>query len=203
MPVNVPAFLVTTMLLAMLPGAGQALILRQTLTQGRRTAWTTVAGTATGLVVWSSFAAAGLSAVLLANPAAYLALRVAGGVVLAVLGVSSLRAMRRHRAGQEPAPPRERGAFLAGLATNLGNPKSGVFAIFFIPQFIHPGPYVFASGLFLGALWAGTTTCWYLLFIWAADHGRALFTRPSVTIWLHGITGAVLLILGAAVVAGA
>jgi len=55
-------FVITTWLLAMLPGVGQALMLRQTLEQGRGAAFMTVLGTSVGLVIWSVAAAAGLSA---------------------------------------------------------------------------------------------------------------------------------------------
>lgn len=202
MPVHVPAFVLTAWLLAMLPGAGQALILRQTLTRGRRAAWTSILGTATGVLVWSTLAAAGLSAVLLANPTAYLALRITGGLVLAYLGIGSLRTMRRHRGGLPVEADDDRGAFVAGLATNLGNPKAGVFAVSLLPQFIAPQGHLFAGGVLLGALWAMTTTCWYVLFVWAVDKGRSLMSRPVVTTWLHGITGTVLLLLGLAVVVG-
>ena len=211
MPTHVQAFVVTTWLLAMLPGAGQALILRQTLTQGRRHAWTSIAGTASGIVVWSTLAAAGLSAVLLANPSAYLVVRVAGGLVLGYLGFSSLRAMRRQAQVAPAAPseapvetesPTRRGAYLAGLATNLGNPKAGVFAVSIIPQFISPGGHFFASGVLLGLIWSTTTMGWYAVFVWVVERGRSVVSRPRVTTWLHGITGAVLMMLGAAVVVG-
>ena len=204
MPVHLPAFVLTCWLLAMLPGAGQALMLRQTLTRGRRTAWLSIAGTCTGLLLWSTTAAAGLSAVLLANPTAYAALRVVGGLVLAYLGISSLRTMWRSRAAGEAVLVTEsRGAYLAGLATNLGNPKAGVFAVSLIPQFIAPQGYVLASGLLLGVIWVLTTAAWYVVFVTAVDRGRALVSRPAVTTWLHGVTGVVLLLLGAGVVLAA
>ena len=72
-----------------------------------------------------------------------------------------------------------------------------------MPQFIAPGGHPFAGGILLGAVWAATTTCWYLLFVWAADRGRSLMSRQGVTTWLHAVTGSVLLLLGVAVVAGA
>jgi threonine/homoserine/homoserine lactone efflux protein len=202
-PTHVPAFIVTAFLLAMVPGAGQALMLRQVLTQGRPAAWRSIAGTCTGLLVWSTAAAAGLSAVLLANPAAYTAVRLVGGVILAYLGISSLRTMRAgHHHPSEPAGPDDgpRGAYLAGLATNLGNPKAGVFAISLIPQFVAPGGQVFVSSALLGLVWALTTASWYLVFVQAVDRARALVTRPTVTTWLHATTGVVLLGLGAGVV---
>lgn len=206
MPVHLPLFVLTTWLLAMLPGAGQALMLRQTLHGGLRTAWASVAGTCLGLLVWTTAAASGLSAVLLANPGVYTALRVVGGVVLAGLGVATLWGQRRRRAAraERPAPrPGLRGAFLTGLATNLGNPKAGVFALSLLPQFLPPGGPVLAPSLLLGAVWAAVVASWYLLFTWAVNRGRALMSRPAVQRRVQLATGGILIVLGAAVAAGA
>jgi threonine/homoserine/homoserine lactone efflux protein len=180
-------------------------MMRQTLTLGRRAAWISISGTCTGLLIWSTAAASGLSAVLLANPSAYTTLRILGGAVLVYLGVSSLRSMVRDRGGVTGARvvTSTRGAYLTGLATNLGTPKAGVFAISLIPQFISPQGHVFASGVLLGLIWSLTTATWYLLFVTLVDRGRSLVTRPGVTTWLHGITGIVLLLLGAGVAFGA
>src|SRR5262249_36479542 len=131
MPIHLPVFIITTWLLAMLPGAGQALILRQTIVGGRSLAWASIAGTCTGLLLWSTAAAAGLSATLLANRTAYAIVRLAGGFVLFALGVSTLTLLRK------PAPIASTSAghassswrgYVVGLTTNLGNPKAGIFA---------------------------------------------------------------------------
>ncbi len=202
MPVHLAAYVVTCWLLAMVPGAGQALMLRQTLALGPRAAWLTVAGTCTGLLVWSTGAAAGLSAVLLTNPAAYAVLRTVGGVVLAVLGVLTLRSIRRAPEQSPDAPAPARNAYLAGLAVNLGNPKAGVFAISFIPQFIAPPGPVLASAVLLGAVWAATTACWYVVFIALVDRGRSFVSRPRVGRALQATTGVTLVLLGVAVTVG-
>lgn len=206
MPTHLSVFIVTTWLLAMLPGAGQALMLRQTLHGELRTAWAGIAGTCTGLLCWSAAAAAGLSAVLLANPYAYATIRIAGGVLLAGLGVATLLALR-HPA-ETPASGAAAGraglgrAYLAGLATNLGNPKAGVFAVSLLPQFLTADGPVFWSSLLLGALWAAVTGCWYLLFTWAVNRGRALVTNPVMQRRLQVATGCGLLCLGATVAVG-
>ncbi|GIF63525.1 amino acid transporter [Asanoa ishikariensis] len=204
MPTRVPVFVVTTWLLAMLPGAGQALMLRQTIEGGRRRAWASVAGTCTGLVVWTTAAAAGLSAVLLANPHAYAGVRIAGGVLLAGLGVSTLWSLRRPVAASLVAAPTTGygRAFAAGLATNLGNPKAGVFAISLLPQFLTDEGPVFLSSVGLGVLWALVTGAWYLLFTWAVDRGRALVARPAMHWRLQVVTGCTLICIGAAVATG-
>lgn len=203
MPVHLPTFLVTAWLLAMLPGAGQALMLRQTLTRGRRAAWLSVFGTCVGLLIWSTLAAAGLSAVLLTNDVAYLVLRIAGGLVLVVLGLNTWWTLWRHRNLDVPPTPNERSAFLAGLVTNLSNPKAGVFAISLIPQFIDPQGYAFLSAVFLGVLWALVVAAWYAIFIWVAERGRRVVTKPSVAIGLQVVTGLVLIVLGVTVVVAA
>jgi threonine/homoserine/homoserine lactone efflux protein len=206
MPTHLPVFVVTTWLLAMVPGAGQALMLRQTLQGGRRVARASIAGTCTGLLIWTTAAAAGLSAILLANPAAYAVIRIAGGILLVALGGSTLLSLRR----PTPAIPVDQsgraanpwGGYAAGLATNLGNPKAGVFAISLLPQFVTANGPVLLSSITLGALWALVTGCWYLLFTWGVDRGRILVSQPAIQRRLQIVTGSVLLLLGAAVAAG-
>ncbi|SDM45833.1 LysE family translocator [Allokutzneria albata] len=204
MPIHVPAFLLTTWLLAMLPGPGQALMIRQTLTGGPARARATIAGIATGLLVWAATAAAGLSAVLLAAPGAYQAVRAGGGIVLVVLGVTTLRAAR-HPADEPVDEDRSGGwtAYVAGLGTTLGNPKAGVFAVSVLPQFVTTDGPVLLSSIALGVVWALVNTCWYVLFTWALGHGRSLVTRPGARRGLSIATGVVLVSLGVAVVSSA
>ncbi|MEU3408409.1 LysE family translocator [Streptomyces sp. NPDC006670] len=204
MPTQLPLFVLTTWLLAMLPGAGQAMMMRQTLEGGLGAARATIVGNAVGLLVWSLSAAAGLSTLLLTNPGVYTVVRVAGGLVLVVLGINTLRAGR----GGPTPPGRDApraggwGAFGTGLATNLGNPKAGVFAVSVLPQFVTAHGPAFASIALLGAVWAFVNACWYLLFTWGVSRGRALMTRPAVQRGLRVVTGLVLLALGTAVAAG-
>ncbi|MCD9145421.1 LysE family translocator [Streptomyces albireticuli] len=206
MPTHVPVFLATTLLLAMLPGASQALLIRQVLEGGRRTVRGTLAGNATGFLLWSTAAAAGLSAVLLASPTAYAALRIAGGIVLMFLGVKTLRTALTAASTRPPHEGGRRtgfaGGYLTGLSTNLGNPKAGVFAVSVLPQFVTAKGPVFLSTVALGALWALVSASWYMLFTWAVGRGRALISRPAVLRGLSMTTGVVLLGLGATVAAG-
>ncbi|KOV67653.1 hypothetical protein ADK64_09735 [Streptomyces sp. MMG1121] len=194
----------------MLPGAGQAVMIRQVLAGGLRTARGTIAGNATGLLLWSVAAAAGLSAVLLASPRAYAVIRILGGVVLVTLGVRTLLAARRPASAAvdcgSPVPAVDTGfrsGYAMGIGTSLGNPKAGVFAVSVLPQFVTASGPVFLSSTALGGVWALVTACWYLLFTWLVQRGRALVTRPAVSRGLGLATGVVLLVLGVAVAAGA
>ncbi|MEV7087182.1 LysE family translocator [Streptomyces sp. NPDC093085] len=223
MIIDLPVFLVTTLLLTMLPGAGQALMIRQTLEGGKRRARATLAGNASGVLIWAVAAAAGLSAVLLADPRAYAVVRVAGGLVLALLGIGTLRGALREPPGAEPGAgpdagpgagpgeaygpgsgrrPGRWGAYAAGLGTSLGNPKAGVFAVSVLPQFVTADGPVLWSSIALGVVWAAVNAGWYLLFTWAVGRGRALISRPVVRRRLSIATGVTLLLLGAGVAAG-
>jgi threonine/homoserine/homoserine lactone efflux protein len=202
---SLPAFIGTTFLLSMLPGVGQALMTRQVLTSGRRPALMSTAGTGIGLILWSLAAAAGLSALILANPGALTVLRYSGGLLLVILGIRTL--LRRSAApASSPdaasAAPSSIGSFLTGLATNLSNPKAGVFAIVLLPQFIPAGADPFWTTVKLGLVWAMVTMTWYVLFTWLIDRGQQLLTTPRAQARLAIASGVALVSIGVSVAAG-
>ena len=90
MPKDLLPFMATVLALAIVPGANNATITRQVLRRGRSAGLLTVAGTSTGILLWASAGALGLSAVLVAQPAAFQALRLVGAALLAGLGMLSL-----------------------------------------------------------------------------------------------------------------
>jgi threonine/homoserine/homoserine lactone efflux protein len=206
MPTHLAAFITTVALLAMLPGANNAAITRQTLLSGRRAGLLTVAGSSTGILVWAGTAAIGLSAVLLTNPHAYQILRLAGAAVLCALGAQSLWAIRKPATPQpEPSTSNNaagRRSFAVGVAASLGNPKAGVVAVSLIPQFVTPHGPVLASSIALGAIWATVSGTWFCLYVWTVDKARARASTPRVQRLMHAATGVTMLILGIAVAAG-
>lgn len=200
------AFVATTWFLAMLPGVGQALMLRQTLVHGRAIALATIAGTATGLLVWSVAAAAGLSALLLTNATAYTVVRWSGGLFLAYVGLRGILTAHRTIAtvstGTAAHEQRRGPAFTAGLMTNLGNPKAGVFAISLLPQFAPEQDNVFLATAGLGLVWAVVTAAWYVLFVSLVQRCRTWVTAPSAQRAVNRGAGAILVALGVGVVLG-
>ena len=201
------SFIITTWLLAMLPGVGQALMLRQTLARGPQAAVATILGTSTGLLIWAAAAAAGLSAAVVADPTVYRVLLGSGGAFLAYFGLRTLWTATRNsteaHSGDAPAASRNRkSAYLAGLATNLGNPKAGVFAISLLPAFATTATDAFWRTLGLGAVWSIVTASWYLLFVWLVSRGRNVASRPKAQRLLSCISGVVLIAVGTAVALG-
>lgn len=200
-------FIITTGLLAMLPGVGQGLMLRQTLTHGPRVAVATILGTSTGLVIWALAAGAGLSAVVLADPTLYRILVGIGGAFLVVIGLRTLWSATRGmpsaaKVCDQSAPRNRRAAYLAGLITNLGNPKAGVFAISLLPAFAGAAAGQILPILGLGLVWSAVTATWYLLFVWLVSRGRTVFTRPRAQTALTCVSGVLLVGVGGAVAFG-
>lgn len=78
-----------------------------------------------------------------------------------------------------------------------------MFAVSVLPQFVTTTGPVFLSSTALGGVWALVNTCWYLLFTWLVNRGRALVSRPAVHRKLGVATGVVPLVRGVAVATGA
>nr|BFF01471.1 hypothetical protein GCM10020241_31460 [Streptoalloteichus tenebrarius] len=137
---GLPTFLVAAFLVAITPGPATMLLIRQSAVGSWRTVLATIAGIEAGVLFWALAAVFGLSAVLVASQFAYDVLRVVGALVLVWFGAQALLAARRRPEGDvavevAPVPDRPWRAFHMALLTNATNPKAGVFAISFLPQF--------------------------------------------------------------------
>jgi threonine/homoserine/homoserine lactone efflux protein len=83
-----------------------------------------------------------------------------------------------------------------GLIANLTNPKAAVFALSFLPQFVHPGRPALPALMSLAVLWALVDAAWFTLVIWFIGKARTYFTRATIWRRLTRISGAVLIGLG-------
>jgi threonine/homoserine/homoserine lactone efflux protein len=91
----IPAFAATALILAILPGQGVAMLIRQTISGGREAGLLAAFGNGSGLILWSWLSALGLSAVFAASPLAYNVLRIIGALYLLALAASTLYALRK------------------------------------------------------------------------------------------------------------
>lgn len=188
------AFLLASFLLAVVPGVGTAMLVRQSLRGGRRAAFATVAGLQTGVAFWAVAAGLGLSVLLVASEVAYQALRVAGVAVLLWFGCRALLG-RHDMSSDDVEAPSGGSGFRDGLLVNLANPKLAVFAVSFLPQFVTPGAGQ-AALLTLAALWVLVDTLWYLVIAALVTRALGWLRRPVVRRRLERISGGVLIALG-------
>ncbi|HEV2780746.1 MAG TPA: LysE family translocator [Actinophytocola sp.] len=185
------AFLLASLVLAMVPGVGTAMLLKQSVRGGRRGALATVAGMEVGVAVWAVAAGLGLSVLLVASRLAYEGLRIAGVCVLLWFGVKAL--FGRHKPDVDA--PTAGSGFRAGLLVNLANPKLAVFAISFLPQFVPAGSARWTL-LLLAGLWVVVDTVWYLGIVVLLSAILRWLKRSEIRRRLERASGAVLIALG-------
>jgi threonine/homoserine/homoserine lactone efflux protein len=201
------AFAALSALLVISPGATLAVVVETALGYGRRAALLTVAGVGLGNAILAAAAAFGLSVLVDRSPSALAVIRLAGGAYLAYLGLRGVwRALSASRRTAETemgtVPFSEKGtvpiSFVArGALTNLLNPPVILFYLTMVPQFIGPQDPYLARALVLGATHVAMSVIWQgscgLAVGMAANH----MGRPAVRRTLEGVTGAILIYLGA------
>lgn len=203
---SVIAFAGAAALIAMAPGPSTIVIMRASMRSGRRAGLAAVLGNETGVLAWGVAAAVGLSALLAASRLAYDGLRIVGAVVLVWFGARALWQARRG-VPQEDDPDGPSGAaavdgvawwrcYRLGLVTNFANPKAGVFAVSFLPQFVPDGGLVPVVLVGFSVLWALIDLVWYTAVVWLVGATRLLLGRPVVRRRLEQVSGMVLVGLG-------
>jgi threonine/homoserine/homoserine lactone efflux protein len=199
---NLAAFLVVAIVVIVTPGPDTALTIRNTLLGGRRSGVFTSAGVAAGQATWTVATSAGIAALLVASEPVFRAVRYAGALYLAFLGVQALRAATRRREDAQPVrTPRThalapRAALRQGLVSNLTNPKMIAFFPALLPQFAPHGHAAFLVLLLLGLLFSSMTLLWLTGYAFAVARAGDFIRRGRVRRTLEAATGFVLIALG-------
>jgi threonine/homoserine/homoserine lactone efflux protein len=203
------AFVLASALFIQLPGPSLLFTIGRALTVGRRDALLSVVGNALGIVTQVLGIAVGLGAVVAASAEAYVVLKLAGAAYVVWLGVQAIRhrADARTALGRvEPAPvlrARARRSLRVGFTVGVTNPKTIVFFLAFLPQFVnepagHTGLQLAALGVVFGAMCVASDSVWAL----AAGRGRDWFARRPQRLDRLGAAGGVMMIgLGATLAA--
>ncbi len=143
-------FLAAALLLAVTPGPGIFYVLTRTIGGGRREGVSSSFGTLAGGMVHVFAAAMGVSAILAASALAFRTIKYAGAAYLVWMGLRMIRERNAEMAAASADVPRS-GAFRQGVFTEVLNPKTALFFLSFIPQFIAPERgHVFLQFLLLG-----------------------------------------------------
>jgi threonine/homoserine/homoserine lactone efflux protein len=145
-------FALAALVLAVTPGPDMALFVSRTMSFGKAHGFAAVVGTSTGIAVHTMLVAFGISVLIVAAPAAFLALKIVGALYLVWLAIQAVRSggglLVTREQGKEPSFFQ---SFLTGLAINLTNPKVALFFVTFLPQFVSAeDPAVAQKLVFLG-----------------------------------------------------
>ena len=150
-------FLAAALLLAITPGPGIFYVLARSLAGGKREGILSSLGTFVGGLFHVFAAALGLSTILAASAVAFHTVKYAGAAYLVWLGIRMIRT-RNAEMTVEAASPSKR-AFRQGILTEVLNPKTALFFLSFIPQFVAPGHgHLFFQFALLGSISVGLNT---------------------------------------------
>jgi threonine/homoserine/homoserine lactone efflux protein len=145
-------FLAAATLLAVTPGPGIFYVLARTLSGGKREGVLSAFGTFIGGSIHVLAAGFGLSAVLAASATAFSVVKYAGAFYLVWLGIRMIRT--RNMPMDQPAETGNKNhAFRQGIVTEVLNPKTALFFLSFLPQFVNPAlGHVVGQFLLLGIM---------------------------------------------------
>jgi threonine/homoserine/homoserine lactone efflux protein len=192
-------FFGAAILLAVAPGPGMLYVLARTLAGGRREGILSSLGTFFGGLVHVIAAATGLSLVLATSAVAFAAVKYAGAAYLIYLGVRMILRAGRDTEIELPASKAARSPFWQGILTEALNPKTALFFLAFIPQFVNRASGgIFWQFVALGAISVTlNTTCDLVVALLAAPIGARLRASAKLRRRQRAATGLTLIGLGA------
>jgi threonine/homoserine/homoserine lactone efflux protein len=197
---DLPLFVLSGLLLNIMPGPDSLLIMARSATQGWRAGCAAAFGIGTGTLVHILFAALGLSAILATSAAAFTVVKYAGAAYILYMAWGLLRSRGGASAAIDrrlPALPHTR-IFAQGFLTNVLNPKVALFFLAFVPQFIDAGaatkPLAF---VILGAIFDFNGMLWCtFLAVFTARASARIKLSPLASALLNRVTGALFVWLG-------
>jgi threonine/homoserine/homoserine lactone efflux protein len=193
-------FLTAALLLAIAPGPGMLYVLARSLAGGKREGVLSAFGTFLGGMVHVLAAALGVSIILAKSAVAFATVKYVGAAYLCVLGVRMILDARKDNAGHElPSSSKPaRNPLWQGVATEMLNPKTALFFLSFIPQFVNrSGGHVFLQFVALGTLSVVMNTSADLIVIaLAGPLGERIRTSATFRRRQRTATGAIMIGLG-------
>ena len=177
-------FAIASIILAITPGPDMTLFVSRTLSQGRAAGFASMAGALTGTLVHTTLVVVGISALIVASPNAFFALKIFGAGYLVFLAYQAIRY------GSAFSPVKKSGprlslvrSFSIGLGVNLLNPKIILFFMTFLPQFVSStDPNAPGKLFFLGMMFIFLSVPATAPMVFAADRFAAAMKRnPRVT----------------------
>ncbi len=145
-------FLTAALVLAITPGPGIFYVLARSIKGGRREGYVSAAGTAVGGLFHVIAAALGISAILAASATAFSVVKYIGAAYLIYLGIRAVLSKDEPIELDESAARQSKQAFFQGVMTEILNPKTALFFLAFIPQFVNPHGTVVLEFILLGSI---------------------------------------------------
>ena len=193
-------FIISGLLLNIMPGPDSLLIMARSATQGWRAGAAAALGIGTGTMVHVLAAAVGLSAILATSATAFAIVKYIGAAYIIWMAFGLLRSKRTSAAQAAAAVPPlpYRTIYAQGLLTNVLNPKVAIFFLAFVPQFIDAAaPNKALAFIILGCIFNLNGMLWCIsLALLTAFASARVKLNPGVALWLNRVTGGLFIWLG-------
>jgi threonine/homoserine/homoserine lactone efflux protein len=194
------AFSLAALAILAVPGPAVVYIVTRSIHQGRAAGLASVLGIHVGTLVHLTAATVGLSAILVSSATAFAVVKLLGALYLVVIGIRTLLGRGDSEAiDPQLAPRRHRRDFAEGVVVNVLNPKTALFFLAFLPQFVDPGrgeewQQILVLGLTFIALGLVTDSIWALA---AGSAGESLRHSRRWAQAQRYVSGSVFVVLGA------
>ncbi|MBJ7996638.1 LysE family translocator [Bacillus mycoides] len=195
--INYEVFLLTGILLNLIPGADTMYIVGRSISQGRKAGVYSVFGIITGSLAHTLLVAFGLSIILTKSIVLFNTIKVIGVIYLVYLGIKMILDKTNVAFQASSNKLNIRKIYLQGLLTSLTNPKVSLFFIAFLPQFIDTkasGPMPF---IILGITFTVTGLLWCLFVAFFSSYvTKKLRGNQKVGMILNKATGLIFIGMG-------
>jgi threonine/homoserine/homoserine lactone efflux protein len=191
-------FVLVAAAIVVVPGPAVLLTLARSLSGGRSAGIATALGIAVGDVIHTLAAAIGLSALLMASALAFEVVKYAGAAYLIYLGIKAFRDGPRRGRAAPAHEMRPAAAFRQAILAEVLNPKTALFFLSFLPQFVRPEAgsawlQLIVLGLVFLLLGVAVTL---FVAVFAGRAGRWLLQSERARRWQGRIAGGIYLALG-------
>lgn len=187
---NLWLFVVSGVLLNLIPGPDSVLIAGRAASQGFKAGSAAALGIGTGTLIHIIAAALGLSAILSTSATAFTVVKVVGGLYLIYMAVCMIKEGQGEGETKTFGTKSLKNIYTQGLITNLFNPKVAIFFLSFMPQFISESSDNKALAfLVLGLIFNFNGMIWCHFIAWASSSmSRKLSVNKAVRKWLNRFT---------------
>jgi threonine/homoserine/homoserine lactone efflux protein len=189
-PATLLAWSALALIVTLTPGPDTLLVAAHGARGGFRAGIAAVLGILTGVLWYGSLIAFGALSILVAVPALFFAVKVAGALYLAWLGFGLIRNAMKGKQGEAPEKLVDlKRPYAQGFFTNALNPKVALFYLAALPQFAGTGADAPMIGLLLLGVHAVFGVAWLSFVAFTAARARTIVWNGAVVRWLEGAVG--------------
>jgi threonine/homoserine/homoserine lactone efflux protein len=201
-------FIIASLVITITPGPDLFLLIRNTLRDGLRVGFITMAGIFTGVAIIATLMISGVGLIVSQSETGLMILQIAGGGYLLYLGLGSAWQARRlikslPNSTQQPEVSKSKTSpYVTGMFTNLTNPKVVVFFVAFFPQFLGNASSVTWQLVFLTSIFILLAASFEALIVLAAGRMREILSSRRFQIGMEITVAIVFLAMSLSLLAG-